>query len=169
MGDGVRTADSQHDPSQAPDQRQRDRLNQELHEDVARAGAYGHSQADLPRTLGHRDEHDVHDSDAAHHQRNRSDGREEERHYPARLFLSLQDFRQVAQSEVVLLARLEPMALAQEAADLFFRFFHVFAVAYLDRSRANGALFGGIPSEYAVARGRDGHEDEVILVLAHQV
>jgi hypothetical protein len=43
-----------------------DRLHQELAQDVAPPRAQGLAHADLADALGHRDEHDVHDHDAAH-------------------------------------------------------------------------------------------------------
>ena len=58
-------------PTPPPDQAQQHGLDQELLEDVMAAGADGHPQADFPRPLGHRDEHDVHDAHPAHDQRDR--------------------------------------------------------------------------------------------------
>ena len=55
-------------PSASAAKAQDHRLDQELAEDVIGAGAHGHPQADLPRPLGHRDQHDVHDAHAAHDQ-----------------------------------------------------------------------------------------------------
>ena len=46
---------------------------EKLPEDVASAGADGQADADLAGPLGHRDEHDVHDPDAADHQRDAGD------------------------------------------------------------------------------------------------
>ena len=56
-------------PEQAAGERQRQRLDQELQQDVARLGAHRHADADLARPLGDADQHDVHDPDAAHQQR----------------------------------------------------------------------------------------------------
>ena len=52
-----------------PTRHKHDRFHEELPQDVVAAGADGHPQADLPRPLRHRDEHDVHDPHAAHDQR----------------------------------------------------------------------------------------------------
>ncbi len=45
-----------------------DALHQELGQHIAAPGADGHANADLPGALGDRDQHDVHDADAAHQQ-----------------------------------------------------------------------------------------------------
>ena len=45
--------------------RERQRLDEELSEDVARLRAERHADADLARPLRDADEHDVHDADAA--------------------------------------------------------------------------------------------------------
>ena len=52
----------------AADQGEGDRLDQELHQDVLPAGAHRLAHADLAGALGHRDQHDVHDADAADQQ-----------------------------------------------------------------------------------------------------
>src|SRR5216683_4870788 len=49
---------------------QHDCFHEELAEDIPRPRAHGHAQADLPRALGDRNQHDVHDADPADDQRN---------------------------------------------------------------------------------------------------
>ena len=56
-------------------------------QDVARARADRHAQADLARALGDRHQHDVHDADAADHQRHRGDRGEQQRQHAAGGFL----------------------------------------------------------------------------------
>ena len=53
------------DADEAASHRQSRRLDEELREHVPGLRADGHADADLTRTLGHADEHDVHDADAA--------------------------------------------------------------------------------------------------------
>ena len=66
-------------PSDSADETEHDRLDQELHEDVALARADRHADADLARPLGDADEHDVHHADAADEEADRRDADEQER------------------------------------------------------------------------------------------
>ena len=61
------------DADQAAEDGQRDRLDQELRQDVAAARADRLADADLARPLADRHEHDVHDPDAADDERDRGD------------------------------------------------------------------------------------------------
>src|SRR5437660_1084326 len=72
-GHRLRNEDTAYCSNQSADQRHRPRLNKELAEHIASLGAEGLADADLARPLRHRNKHDVHDYDAAHDQRNRSD------------------------------------------------------------------------------------------------
>src|SRR5688500_8556503 len=62
-GDALREGDAERDADERADGAQRGRLDEELRHDVAPARAERLADADLPRPLGHRDEHDVHDDD----------------------------------------------------------------------------------------------------------
>src|SRR5438132_14390411 len=64
-GQQDRAADADADADEAADQGDDRRFDQELQHDVARRGADRFPDADLAGPLGHRDEHDVHDPDAA--------------------------------------------------------------------------------------------------------
>jgi hypothetical protein len=66
-------------PISAADDAEHHRLDQELREDVEAAGADGLANADLAGALGHRDEHDVHDPNAADDERHRRDSADEHR------------------------------------------------------------------------------------------
>ena len=74
MADAFRAQDQ---PDQPADAGQNDRLGQELPQDVAPLGPHRLAQPDLPRALGHRHQHDVHDADTAHQQRNAGDDAQE--------------------------------------------------------------------------------------------
>ena len=83
-GSEVKTgpADQRDDPAEqdsadAAHARQHGGFEQELNQDVGLAGAHGFADADLIGALGHRDQHDVHDADAAHQQ---ADGAEHHHH-----------------------------------------------------------------------------------------
>ena len=71
-------------PSKAAGQADRDGLDEELAHDVTAARADRHAQADLARALGHRQQRDVHDADAADQQRHRGHRRQQPGHRPAR-------------------------------------------------------------------------------------
>ena len=77
-----------------------------------------HAQADLARPLRHRDQHDVHDADAAHEQRDGRDGGQQQGQHLRGRLLRLEHLGEVADPEVVVLVRLQAVALAQELADL---------------------------------------------------
>ena len=48
-------------------------FDDELHGDIAALGTQGAADADFPRALGHRNQHDIHDADPPHDQRNGGD------------------------------------------------------------------------------------------------
>jgi hypothetical protein len=72
----------------------------------------------IPRAFGDRHQHDVHDPDATHQQRNAGDATQQPRHNPVRLDRRLGDVRQVADGEIAPLILREPVALAQQVGDL---------------------------------------------------
>ena len=74
------------DANHASQDRERDRLGEDLPDDVAAAGAKRLAQADFPRPLAHDHQHDVHDDDAADDEREGDDadehGEDAGRHLP---------------------------------------------------------------------------------------
>src|SRR5579872_5011043 len=66
--DQPRCRQPNHDPDNPTQQRQRHRFHEELREDVTCFSPHRLPQADLASPLGHRHQHDIHDSDAAHNQ-----------------------------------------------------------------------------------------------------
>ncbi len=74
-------------------------FEQELREDVAAPGAEGFEQADLACALGDRDEHDVHDADAADAERHGADDAEEDLERGAELHDLLRVFDRVPGAE----------------------------------------------------------------------
>src|SRR6185295_9050731 len=76
--DRLGRADAEQDADDSPGQAEDERLDQELKEDVAPAGAERLPDADLARPFGDRDEHDVHDPDAADDERDERDTGEQE-------------------------------------------------------------------------------------------
>src|SRR3989475_1451394 len=71
--DADRQADADENTGYAAGHADQHRLAQELKEDVLLGGAHGATHPDLPDPLQDRREHDVHDPDAAHHERNGGD------------------------------------------------------------------------------------------------
>src|SRR5438093_3573888 len=64
--DDLPDAGAEDDPDDAADAGERDRLDEELHEDVAPACSDGLADPDLAGPLRDRHEHDVHDPDPAY-------------------------------------------------------------------------------------------------------
>ena len=83
--DDARGDEADSNPDRAACDAQREGLDQELHQHVASARAERHAQPDLARPLGDRHQHDVHDADAAHHERDGGDAGEQHRQRPAGL------------------------------------------------------------------------------------
>ena len=83
--------------------------------------ADGHADADLARPLGHRDEHDVHDPDAADEQRHRRD-REQQRAKDLHLrVLRLRDLFLRAHLKIEIAAGRDAVSLTQNCFDLRLR------------------------------------------------
>ena len=66
MAHARRNAITKADAEQAAETADQDGFEQKLAQDISIAGADGLAHADLAGALGDRDQHDVHDADAAH-------------------------------------------------------------------------------------------------------
>ena len=77
---GFCKTEAEADADNATKQAQHDRFHEKLQQHVLAAGADRHPQADLACPLGDRDEHDVHDADAADEQRNAGNRRQQRGH-----------------------------------------------------------------------------------------
>ena len=97
------------------------------------ARADRHAQADFADALGHRHQHDVHDADAADDQRDAGDRAEQQRHQPRRLRARGDHFGDVAHGEIVVVAGLDLVALAQEVFDLTLRVGQVLGAIHAER------------------------------------
>lgn len=80
----------------------KDRFGEKLQQHMQPLCADRHAQADLPCSLGHRDEQDVHDADAADQQRDRG---EQQRHDPPAAFRRLDGLAQSAEAPKLALRR----------------------------------------------------------------
>src|SRR5438046_1024127 len=65
------------EPGKSAEQRERERLSEELAPDGAARSTQRLANADLARALGHAHEHDVHDHDAANDNADDDDGRDD--------------------------------------------------------------------------------------------
>ena len=93
------------DAHRAAEQAEHDRLDQELAEDVARAARRRPCAGRSRGSLRHGDEHDVHDPDAADDQRDQGHAEEQARDQADGRLDGLDDLGEVADGEVVDLAR----------------------------------------------------------------
>ena len=103
------------DSENSADQAQHHRLDQELLQNILRTRADRHAQSDLPCPLGHRNEHDVHDSDSADDQRNQRHTEQQIGHDRGRSGQHLHELRGVADTEIVLLIGFEAVAFAEQS------------------------------------------------------
>ncbi len=128
-----------------------------------------HAQSDLARPLRHRHEHDVHDPDAADQERHRRDRGEQIGHHLGRLLLGLENLGEVPEPEVVVLERLQAMALTQERTDLILGLGHVLVRADLDRDGADGPGVRLTHAQDLLLRRGDRNQDHVVLILSPRV
>src|SRR5215471_11424997 len=151
------------DAHDAARERQRRRLDQELGEDVAPAGAQGLADADLARSLGHRHEHDVHDHDAAHEQRDRGDADRDHEDAAGERAVEREPGVGGGNAEAILLPRPLVPARAQDVARLLLRHLQRRLVHALHRERQRSALLPVLPERL------DRHGDEAVLRLAEDL
>ena len=112
---------AEQDPERPAEGREECRLDQELPQDLAAAGAECLANADLARPLRDRDHHDRHDADAADHQRDRRDDDQREEGRLADLVPHLHHRVLGQQVEVVRLLQLQIVADAHGLLDLAHR------------------------------------------------
>src|SRR3954471_9632356 len=82
-----RGADAEQDTQHSSQQAEGQRFDQELHQDIHPGGAESFTNADLTGALGDRDQHDIHDPDAAHQEADRSNAGEQAGEYLSGLLL----------------------------------------------------------------------------------
>src|SRR5262245_790700 len=111
--DELRQHDADDDAGQATADGDQRGFDKELANDVLPRGADRAAHAYFAGALHHAGEHDVHDADAAHEERNRGDGDHHEQEQPARLLLLREELGRHDDREV---ARV-PVVQVEEAAD----------------------------------------------------
>ncbi len=99
------------------DEGQHEAFEEELGEDVAAACAEGLHEADLAGALGDRDEHDVHDADAADGKRHRADDAEQNFKRERELHDGFRVFDGVPGVDGFFVAGVEVVALGEDGAD----------------------------------------------------
>jgi len=114
--DGQKLAEAEAD--QPPEKTQHQRLDHELRQDGRPAGADGFAQTDLAGALGDRNEHDVHDADAADEQRDPHDAAGDHRNDQRDLVERVQEALDRIDAEIVGLAGADAARPAQEETDL---------------------------------------------------
>ena len=111
------------------------------------ARADGHAHADFFGALGYRHEHDVHHADAAHHQRNQGDARNQKRHGAGGALDGLLDAVGVAHEEVF-----RAVARNQQIFQAFFGHLRADIVFHFHGNRADVALAGDLLHHRGVRR-----------------
>src|SRR3990172_3286607 len=111
---------------QAPNRAQYDGLSKELQKYIPPPSADALSQADFPCSLGDGDEHDVHDSNTAHYQRNTYNPRQRRR-CDIPYLLELANVLILAiDLKVIRLTRLQSMTATKHAGNFSLRLIEVF-------------------------------------------
>ncbi len=93
-------------------------FGEELQKNMRPSGADRHAQADFPGALGHRHQQDIHDADPANHERDRCNCGQQKRHDATAALGGLGDLAQVADGEVIDIARPDVVPPNEDVRDL---------------------------------------------------
>jgi len=113
LGEQRRQPVTRRDAQRTATHAQQDRLGQELSHYIAAARADGEADADLAGPLGDADQHDVHDANAAHHERDAGEEADQDRHDAVVGIEEVGCFLLRADHEIILLALGDLMALTE--------------------------------------------------------
>ena len=105
-------------PTMPPLTLMKHRLGQKLQQHMQPSGADRHPQSDLARPLGHRDEQDIHDADAADDKRYGGHRGQKKRHDAAAALGGLGDLAEISHREIVGGARPDAVAAGQDFGGL---------------------------------------------------
>ena len=119
------------------------------------SGADGLSQSDLAGSFSHRDEHDVHDSDAADEQRHQGHPAQHNAKDPQRPIDGFEEFALISNSDIVHAI----MALDQEGVNVPRHRLHFVTVWHVHEHEVDMIVSG----EAAHRRG-DGNKDQLIII-----
>src|SRR5258708_17268111 len=157
-GGGAEAQRNSHQPAQ---RRHNPRLDQELRQHILLARADGKPDADLARAFGDRDQHDVHDSDAADDQ---ADGRDRGEEYGENAGGGLNDLRDLGHViglEIVRRTSAKMPALPHQFRGVLLDLGHVFGAFGADPDHADIGVAG-----QASLHGAQRHDNQIVLVLA---
>src|SRR5688500_4877160 len=152
-------ADAEEDSGESADERERDRFEEKLKENMAALRADGHANADLARPFGDGDEHDVHDADPSHEERDGGNRQNQIGHRTGLLGAGLHDLGLCAETKIRWAVRGEPVSLSEKHINLLHGLF--------DASVADGR--SDQRSETGIAR-KTAHEsrvwddDEIVMI-----
>ena len=144
-------------PSRPPGHGEHEGLDQELGHDVAPPRPDRLADPDLPRPLAYRDQHDVHDPDAAHEQADRRDAGQEQGQEAGDRPERGQQLCLVHDREVVLGPCGDPVPGAQQLRDLELDQGDLVRVVGGDGERLDG-----VARDEVVAHGRQRDQDLVV-------
>src|SRR5215831_14922459 len=150
-----RDAAADEDANQSAHQTQNQRFRQELQTHIIRPCAHSHSNADFACPLGDGYQHDIHDSDAAHYQRDGGDASQQQRHDGCQLRERLRSIGHIADHEVVRLTWCDFVPLGHTACLLADRGHH----CLIDR-------WNLLPKKLSLSRGIR-NDRGVVLILAY--
>src|SRR5574337_425542 len=130
--DPKRSDDSEKRANEAASQREPDRLDDELEDEISLPGANGHMHAELSGSFADRNQHDVHDADPADRQGDRGGGNEEPGERARRAGAGAKNLGGGTDGEVVRHVAPESMPMAQQGLDLALRLGRLGGVGNLD-------------------------------------
>ena len=91
----------------------KDRLDQELSQDIHAFRTDTHTEADLPRTLRHAHVHDIHDTDTTNEKRDTSHRGQQRRHYIRRTCQHRTQLLHTPDREIIIIGFPQPMVTPQ--------------------------------------------------------
>src|SRR5204863_6503713 len=136
-------------------------LGEELCENITALGAHSHADSNLTCALRHAHEHDVHNANAAHDQRDEGDRKEQHSHYLLGRGHGIHDFLLVANVKIVLATLSDPVALPEQVDDLLLGAQEHAGVLGLHIDAAQGGCPG-----HALHGARVGNDQHIILVAS---
>src|SRR3989454_5886899 len=159
--EGLRGKDAAEDSKDAAEEAQDDCFGQELKLYVGLRGAHGEPDADLARSFGHADQHDVHHANAADQERHGSDTGQHQSERVTGFFLCLEGILGTANVEVLHFAGENVMAFAQKQRDAIPGRANCFG-----RDGCAHDVVEPVNPFHFFLRRAVGNEDEVVLIVA---